>query len=734
MRNRTFLRYIISYALVLILPFLSVYFIFNSEIIRRYSEESAEQDNSMLVQLRETLDTDLQQLFNLSYVIQNTSSLNPKNIGENVISRRAAVSVLSTYNSITTLPETVIIYRSGDGICYTSTTAISPEKLFGQQAVYTNHTVQDFLTAVDDPASVVLWPEDAVHMYGGQTADYVTLFVSVGAGNVRPKQRSVFLIPVRKLEDRILSLSSRDASVTVTDRNGAVLFSVGKDIPGLQAGEPLADEGSCILDGRNYAVLKTASRITGWVYTVLRPTDTLEGPLRTYRRNATVLLILVLLIGGAVIYAVSWRSYKPIRNLAEKARSYKPETRPGNEMEQVESVLESLSDESNAYRATLESSTDKLRQNCLTRILSGADRDGNLTAELRSYGSLTDPDAPCRVAVMEKQGLHRESAPDFIAWELMAVSLGITDAVVCENPPDSDLIAVVFQYIGKTEECDGELMTFRTRMEDETGLPVSVGVSADKPVSCLREAYLQAVRSYRTRLVRGKGNVYFESAEPEAAASVKDYPLQQLEALQWHLLQLDVDNARQCLRNITAALQKKPVSVSLARMVCSDTVNVTLRTLISMKDKVNPELSAELLEQLVSFDSVQELTGLLENLIDKTISAVGDPDSGETERRVAAMKEYIGEHCFSGDFSLQMIADHFGLTPSNFSHYFKSCVGIGLSEYVQELRKNEACRLLTETDLSVQEIGCRIGMVNVSSFIRFFKQMTGLTPGQYRKT
>ena len=64
---------------------------------------------------------------------------------------------------------------------------------------------------------------------------------------------------------------------------------------------------------------------------------------------------------------------------------------------------------------------------------------------------------------------------------------------------------------------------------------------------------------------------------------------------------------------------------------------------------------------------------------------------------------------------------------------FKNCTGLGLSEYVQEVRRTEACRLLSQTDTAIQEIGRQVGMVNVSSFIRFFKQQTGLTPGQYRE-
>ena len=79
------------------------------------------------------------------------------------------------------------------------------------------------------------------------------------------------------------------------------------------------------------------------------------------------------------------------------------------------------------------------------------------------------------------------------------------------------------------------------------------------------------------------------------------------------------------------------------------------------------------------------------------------------------------------------MADRFSLTPSNLSHYFKNCTGQGVLEYVQALRKKEAAALLSGTDEPVQVVGERIGMPNVSSFIRFFKQQTGVTPGQYRR-
>ena len=140
-------------------------------------------------------------------------------------------------------------------------------------------------------------------------------------------------------------------------------------------------------------------------------------------------------------------------------------------------------------------------------------------------------------------------------------------------------------------------------------------------------------------------------------------------------------------------LQKEPVSFEMARMVCYDTVNVTVRTLLSMRDRVNPEISRDLMEHLesmVSFDSVEELTGKLKTLVCGACSAEQDSGVEKTDQRSENLKQYVRDNCFQSDFSLQMAADHFGLTPSNLSHYFKNCTGLGLSEYVQEVRRTAA--------------------------------------------
>jgi len=51
-----------------------------------------------------------------------------------------------------------------------------------------------------------------------------------------------------------------------------------------------------------------------------------------------------------------------------------------------------------------------------------------------------------------------------------------------------------------------------------------------------------------------------------------------------------------------------------------------------------------------------------------------------------------------------------------------------MTTYVNQLRVGAAAQLLANTDLSVLEIGFRVGFGNYSNFNRQFKRIKGVTP------
>lgn len=64
---------------------------------------------------------------------------------------------------------------------------------------------------------------------------------------------------------------------------------------------------------------------------------------------------------------------------------------------------------------------------------------------------------------------------------------------------------------------------------------------------------------------------------------------------------------------------------------------------------------------------------------------------------------------------------------------FKTATGSTLIQYVQNLRVEEAKRLLEESKMASDDIAANVGYENFAFFRRLFKRLTGLTPGQYRR-
>lgn len=74
-----------------------------------------------------------------------------------------------------------------------------------------------------------------------------------------------------------------------------------------------------------------------------------------------------------------------------------------------------------------------------------------------------------------------------------------------------------------------------------------------------------------------------------------------------------------------------------------------------------------------------------------------------------------------------------GIPERTLKRRFKAAAGSSLIEYLQNLRIEEAKRLLETSNLPVDEISAETGYSDASFFRRLFKRLTGLTPSHYRR-
>jgi AraC-like DNA-binding protein len=98
---------------------------------------------------------------------------------------------------------------------------------------------------------------------------------------------------------------------------------------------------------------------------------------------------------------------------------------------------------------------------------------------------------------------------------------------------------------------------------------------------------------------------------------------------------------------------------------------------------------------------------------------------------IGHVKQYIHQH-YAEPLSLSLIADYVYTNPSYLSRIFKEQTGIALSGYLNQVRITNVKQLLVDTDELVVDIAISCGFNYISHFNRVFKELTGVTPKQYR--
>lgn len=133
-----------------------------------------------------------------------------------------------------------------------------------------------------------------------------------------------------------------------------------------------------------------------------------------------------------------------------------------------------------------------------------------------------------------------------------------------------------------------------------------------------------------------------------------------------------------------------------------------------------------------------ELAQLLHHMIEQAMR-ITCPEEAELLSDVRAdqvalihdVHEYLLQH-LDEKITIQMLSRQFHVNATTLKSVFKSVYGGSLAAHMKEHRMEQAAKLLTETGLSVSEIGRRVGYDSQSRFTGAFKEHTGMLPTEYR--
>ncbi|MCM3176196.1 MULTISPECIES: AraC family transcriptional regulator [unclassified Paenibacillus] len=102
----------------------------------------------------------------------------------------------------------------------------------------------------------------------------------------------------------------------------------------------------------------------------------------------------------------------------------------------------------------------------------------------------------------------------------------------------------------------------------------------------------------------------------------------------------------------------------------------------------------------------------------------------ERHMQAERMKRYIERH-YREKVTKEELGDEIGKTPNYAAALFKSMTNQTISQYVHDQRMKRAVYLLTESQLSIQEVAEFLGYRDLSYFYRIFKRIIGSPPSDF---
>ena len=147
--------------------------------------------------------------------------------------------------------------------------------------------------------------------------------------------------------------------------------------------------------------------------------------------------------------------------------------------------------------------------------------------------------------------------------------------------------------------------------------------------------------------------------------------------------------------------------------------------------------SIEELGNQAEFDRILLLLSILKSLSQKESNQLASESyqnvlSKKFESRINKVCSHLQLH-FAESISLKQVADLVYMSESNFCKFFKKATSTTFSDYLNDLRINEACHLLLSTEDNISKIAQDSGFESLSYFNRVFLRKKQLTPSRFRR-
>ena len=613
--------------------------------------------------------------------------------------------------------------------------------------------------------------DDYFRTYYIGEVDYETLFQTEGLYTLHPLTQNlgratlalkaftftpktypvICVLNPRSLQEQISYLEQNTGdNILVTDFDGNVLLRSSQlsdvDVTGLSLQDGIQQ---IQLNGRTFIAFRQTSTVAACRYISLIPIEAMEQSLSYFSLYTAVNIGVIFLFGILLAFLLSRYNYRPVSQLVKSATLLggSKEPQEDSEFHYIETIMENAITEKKQYLSNLSQLQKVQRFNCILNLINGSIPP---TATVESvFADIGESLISRRFAVIlfRIEDWNDEIFSQNFADERPMLAKIILPNVVEELYNEKDRGYVIHtehnQFIclvnPAPETSLEDLRDIARHALDFLWKQMGISCTAGIGTLCenlreIRLSYNAARRAEEYKIIAGTGQVLCYQDLTPTAGSYEFVPASASRVLLAQCIKDSGTSPEAVFDEIYARCfgDRGVTTPEIARSFIFDLctqVNDLLQELSSQSGSIPSEHLFDLnIETYKSLDGFREYFVRRMNDVRREYSQ-RCPVKGLGVR----IREFIEENYGNVNLGVNEIGAHFQLSPSYCSKIFRQETNQGIPEAICAVRINYACRQLTESQDSLEQIADNCGFTSSTVFIRSFKKLCGVTPGSYRK-
>ena len=631
---------------------------------------------------------------------------------------------LMPYMATNSICDQIYVHFAGDDYLYSSSASMTTS-LFTELMQYEHTDPDTLLGLIERVDHLTALPSQHVTstLMDASGQKVVTFILPLGASPKSNRGTILFLIKQEKYRTMFQDAIDTDLNTMIFFED--TLLAGSSDLPvSDEAVRRCVAEGKTEMteDGTAYHVLFTEPKEWNMRYvTVLRKSD-LENAVHGAETRVILILSAVGLVSICLAIFLATRHVRPIREIS----SLLPNTGDSgtrDELQEISSGIQALAKSNTELTSRLSNALPMQRHAFVIRFIKGRFETREEAVHLAQQIGF---DIDRKYYAILLAGIQE--------GEDAAEITPVQDATVLM----SELVAVranLYLVFSDRSEAPRELADALCAGLSDSGGHYAVALSGiQTDYARASAAYLEAATAYDNRFITGDGVLAYE----EISHNMEEV-LPKAQKLIAAISQAVVLGSSELLEarmaELVSFLKTTSMSPFAFRMIYNDVIDTLIREHAMELSTMQDAREMYNIFSLTSCQSIDDLNDLLRGLCQSILqSGRGKKQETQTEEDVISqVAAYMDAHFQDPEISMSAIAESFDLSTTRLSTAFKERMHMSPLDYLSLLRAEAAKKLLRETDMPVREIGVRVGYYDPGSFARRFKQITGLTPVQYRK-